>query len=253
MDSKTLSKYRLFGKAGKIVMTVLAVIAALITVCCCIATVFVATLPENALTVCVTEHAELRFNSEHFGTLWSILGGSFTYTGASTPDYVLEGSKKHVTPPENQRFETELKFFDRSYDSAEIRTDGSEKVIQAEASPSKYNVKNLVKVFAFATLFAASAAASLWMLRRLFATLAKSDSPFCGEVVAKLRGFGFSLLPVALFSSVAQTLFDRFLSAGKSVSVSIQWGVLIAFVVTMALVAVFRYGVLLQKESDETL
>lgn len=65
MDSKTLSKYRLFGKAGKIVMTVLAVIAALITVCCCIATVFVATLPENALTVCVTEHAELRFNSEH--------------------------------------------------------------------------------------------------------------------------------------------------------------------------------------------
>lgn len=125
--------------------------------------------------------------------------------------------------------------------------------MQAEASPSEYNVKNLVKVFAFATLFAASAAAALWMLRRLFAALAKSDSPFCCEVVAKLRGFGFSLLPVALFSSVAQTLFDSFLSAGKGVSVSIQWGVLIAFVVTMSLVAVFRYGVLLQKESDETL
>lgn len=253
MDSKTLSKYRLFGKAGKIVMTVLSVIAVLITVCCCIATAFVATLPEDALTVHVTERAELRFNSEHFGTLWNILGGSFTYSGENTPDYLFENNKKHVTPPENQRFETELKLFSRSYDSAELHTDGSEKVLEAESSPAEYNVKNLVKVFAFTTLFAASAAAALWMLRRLFAALTKCESPFSLDVVAKMRGFGYSLLPVALFSSIADTLLERFLSAGKSTSVSIQWGILIAFAVTMALVAVFRYGVQLQKESDETL
>jgi len=46
---------------------------------------------------------------------------------------------------------------------------------------------------------------------------------------------------------------ESFFTAGKSTNVSIQWGILIAFVVTMALVAVFRYGVCLQKESDETL
>ena len=48
-------------------------------------------------------------------------------------------------------------------------------------------------------------------------------------------------------------MLGSFLTAGKSTNVSIQWGVLIAFVVTMALVAVFKYGVQLQKESDETL
>lgn len=91
------------------------------------------------------------------------------------------------------------------------------------------------------------------MLRRLFAVLTRCESPFCCEVVNRMRGFGFSLLPVAVFASIGVTMLGSFLTAGKSTNVSIQWGVLIAFVVTMALVAVFKYGVQLQKESDETL
>ena len=63
MNSNTIIKFHLFGKVGKIVMTVLSVIAALITVSCCIATAFVATLPKDALTVRVVEHAEFRFTN----------------------------------------------------------------------------------------------------------------------------------------------------------------------------------------------
>ncbi len=70
--------------------------------------------------------------------------------------------------------------------------------------------------------------------------LTKCESPFYCEVVNRMRSFG-------------ETMLESFLTAGKSTNVSIQWGILIAFVVTMALVAVFKYGVQLQKESDETL
>lgn len=253
MDSQTLSKFRLFGKAGKIITTVLSVIAALIAVFCGAAAVFVAMLPEDALTVRVIEQTEFRFNAGCFDTLWNILGGSFAYTGESLPDYLHKDSKTVVTPPENTAFSAELRLVNRSYDSAEIRTDGNAKVMEAESAPATYNAKHLVTVFAFAALFAAAAAAALWMLKRLFAVLTKCESPFCGEVVTKMKEFGFSLLPVAVFSSVSETLLDSFLSAGKSTDIRIQWGILMAFVVTMALVAVFRYGVQLQKESDETL
>ena len=125
--------------------------------------------------------------------------------------------------------------------------------MEAEAAPAEYNAKDLTRIFLFLTLFAASTTAALWMLQRLFAALTKCDSPFCGEVVTKMRRFGFFLLPVAVFASVSETLLESFLSAGRSTDIRIQWGILIAFVVTMALVAVFRYGVQLQKESDETL
>lgn len=250
MNSRTLSRFRLFGKAGRLVMTVLSIVAALITVFCGLAAAYVARLPEDALTVRVVEHTELRFNAERFAALWSILGGSFSYSG-SDPDQVF-GDGAAVTPPEDQEFQTELKLFDRFYDSARLHSEDGSKVMEAEASPAEYNAKKLVAVFVLAALFAASAAAALWMLRGLFAVLTRCDSPFCSDVVSKLRGFGFSLLPLAVFASASDTLTGRFLSAGKG-GVSIQWGILLAFVVTMALVAVFRYGVQLQKESDETL
>ena len=60
------------------------------------------------------------------------------------------------------------------------------------------------------------------------------------------------LLPAALLASVAETVARRFMSAGAT-AVYIQWGLLIAFAVTMCLTVVFHYGVQLQKESDETL
>ena len=91
------------------------------------------------------------------------------------------------------------------------------------------------------------------LLKRLFAVLAKCESPFCEELVKKMKAFGFSLLPVALFATIGETLSTAFLSAGRDTGISIQWGVLIAFAVTMCLVTVFKYGIQLQKESDETL
>ena len=177
MNSNTIAKFHLFGKVGKIVMTVLSVIAALITVSCCIATAFTATLPEDALTVRVVEHAEFRFNKASFDTLWSILGGSFTYSGKEFPEYMLEDSEKKASPPENQEFQAELKIFNQSYASAEIHSDESAKVMEADTSPEEYNIKDLVTVFIFLTLFSASATAALWMLRRLFAVLTRCGSP----------------------------------------------------------------------------
>lgn len=253
MNSKTLSHFHKFGKVGKIAMTVLMVIAILVTAVSCIATIFVATLPKDALTVRVTNHAEFRINEKNFDSLWGILADSFSYAGETSPEEMLSDGSDKIVPPENRDFKTELSFFNQSYSSAKIYSDGNTKVIAAKSLPAEYRSTDLVSVLIFLTLFVASAAAALFMLKRLFAVLAKCESPFCEELVKKMKAFGFSLLPVALFATIGETLSTAFLSAGRDTGISIQWGILIAFAVTMCLVTVFKYGVQLQKESDETL
>lgn len=64
MNSKTLSNFHKFGKVGKIAMTVLMVIAILAAAASCVATIFVSTLPKDALTVRVINHAEFRINEK---------------------------------------------------------------------------------------------------------------------------------------------------------------------------------------------
>ena len=253
MNSKTLSTFHKFGKVGKIAMTVLLVIAILATIVSLVAAIFVAALPKDALTVRVTNNAEFRINEKKFDSLWGILVGSFSYAGDSNPEDMLNNGSGKIIPPENQEFGTELSFFNQSFSSAKIYSDGNTKVMEAKSLPAEYRSTDLVSVLIFLTLFVASVAAALFMIRRLFAVLATCESPFCEELVKKMKAFGISLLPVALFATIGETLSTAFLSAGRDTGINIQWGILIAFAVTMCLVTVFKYGVQLQKESDETL
>ena len=197
MNSKTLSNFHKFGKVGKIAMTVLMVIAILAAAASCVATIFVSTLPKDVLTVRVTNHAEFRINEKNFDSLWDILADGFSYAGDVSPEAMLSGGNDKIIPPEDQDFNMELSFFNQSFSSAKIHSEENTKVIEATSSPAEYRSANLVSVFIFATLFAASAAAALFMLKRLFAVLAKCESPFCEELVKKMKAFGFSLLPVA--------------------------------------------------------
>ncbi len=176
-----------------------------------------------------------------------------SYAADQDPSARLKDDGGKVLPPEGTELQTELDFFRQSYSSATIRSEKNEKIIDANSAPEEYVSSDLVLLLVFATLFAASVAAALLMLQKLFKVLAGCTSPFCVEFVSRLRTFGYSLLPVAVFASVGETLAVRFLSAGRDTAVSVQWGVLITFAVTMCLVTVFRYGVQLQKESDETL
>lgn len=254
MNSKTLSNINRFGKIGKVIMTVLLIVAIIATLLTGVATIYVSTLPKDAVKVTVTNHAEFKINEANFSSVWNYLVKSFSYSTDKDPSDALKNdSNKKVLPEENTELNAELNFFNRSYSSATVRSEGKEKIIDAASSPSEYTSSNLVMLLTFATLFAASAAVAILMLQKLFKVLSACESPFCEDFVSKLRAFGYSLLPVALFSSVGDSLAVRFLSAGKGACVSIQWGVLIAFAVAMFLVTVFRYGVRLQKESDETL
>ena len=79
MNSKTLSNFHKFGKVGKIAMTVLMVIAILATAVSCVAAIYVATLPKDALTVRVTNNAEFRINEKNFDFLFTFRICIFTF------------------------------------------------------------------------------------------------------------------------------------------------------------------------------
>ena len=253
MNIQTLSKVNRFGKVGKIILTILLIAAIVATLLFGAAAIYVSTLSKDAVTVTVTNHAEFKISEKNFSSVWGMLADSFAYAGGGDDPAVTEDGTGEILPPEDTEIDMDLSFFDQSYSSAVIRSEGSEKIIEAESSPAEYRSSDLVSLLVFAVLLSASVAAALLMLQKLFQVLSVCESPFCADFVLKLRTFGYSLLPVALFAGIDETLAVQFLSAGSHAGISVPWGLLIAFAVTMCLVTVFRYGVQLQKESDETL
>lgn len=253
MNDAIRKKVNRFGKTGKTVVTVLLVLSLITAVLSGIAAAYIFAQPGDVMTVHVTSQAEFRIDENYFADAWSMLCDGFTYAGDALPQNILPASGAQVLPPEDTALDADLSFFHQSYSSALVHADGNEKVISAASGAKAYQPSDLAAITLCFALSAAVLAAVLFVLRRLFAVLSVCETPFSADFVSALRTFGYSLLPLALLASIGETLAARFLSAGKMAGVQVQWGILLAFAVTMCLVTVFTYGVQLQKESDETL
>lgn len=79
------------------------------------------------------------------------------------------------------------------------------------------------------------------------------ESPFEENVVKKMRNLAYSLIPWAVFSSITNSVADSLLQNKVSVNLTVDLGVIMIVLVVFLMVHIFKYGAMLQQESDETL
>ncbi len=225
MNANTLKRVHQFGKVGKIILTVLLVLNILATAAAGATSAVMAALPRDTVSVSVTSQAVYQSSGRFAEELWQVLMGGRQFEAVAVTN---------------------------GYISADMHMQDDQMMIETTTAPMTYSCGDVVRILLFAALASAATAVMLWLLRKLFKTIEGCESVFCEELVKRMKAFGWSLLPLAVLASVAETAARRFMATGVT-AIYIQWGLLIAFAVTMCLAVVFRYGVKLQRESDETL
>ena len=232
MNANTLKRVHQFGKVGKIVLTVLLVLNILATAAAGLAAAALGGVSRETVSVSVTSQATYQGRGRFMQSMWQTLTGSWA--------------------AEEQQDQAAVTLFGSLYTSTAMRREGEQIVIETVSAPNMYTCADAARLLVFTALASAASVAALCLLRKLFKVIEGCQSVFCEELVKKMKAFGWSLLPVAVLASVAETVARRFMATGVT-GVYIQWGLLIAFAVTMCLTVVFHYGVQLQRESDETL
>ena len=79
------------------------------------------------------------------------------------------------------------------------------------------------------------------------------DSPFDTTIIRRMTSFAFSLIPWVFLSSLVNSVSNSITTGGSHVSLSINVGMILIILVIFALTLIFKYGAVLQQESDETL
>ena len=80
-----------------------------------------------------------------------------------------------------------------------------------------------------------------------------SKNWYLENVIKKMRGFAYSLIPWVILNSTSRSMIDSLLNGKLNVQVSLDITMLIIVLIVLALVYIFQYGAMLQQESDETL
>lgn len=79
------------------------------------------------------------------------------------------------------------------------------------------------------------------------------ESPFEENVIKRMQRMAVGLIPWTLVSSIGDTITNNMMSGGMNWTFSIDLGVVLVVILVLILVYIFKYGAVLQQESDETL
>ncbi|MBQ8821591.1 MAG: DUF2975 domain-containing protein [Lachnospiraceae bacterium] len=79
------------------------------------------------------------------------------------------------------------------------------------------------------------------------------ESPFEEGVIKKMQNFAFALIPWTVVATVTNSISDSVMNHKFSLNFTLDLGVVLIVLVVLVLVHIFKYGAVLQQESDETL
>ncbi len=115
------------------------------------------------------------------------------------------------------------------------------------------NTRDFAVACILATIIMAVSLVMVYFVDGLCKAFRDCESPFEENVVTKMQKFSYALIPWAVVSTSVSALLKTWFVADRAIFVGIDLNYVIAVLVLLILVQIFRYGAVLQQESDETL
>lgn len=230
---KAILRIHKYGKVGKIISIVMLVIVAFSMLGTLVAAITLKVLPKDLLTINIGTQAEMILKPSVVGavddSVLKVIDEAFDSGSAGLNMGAVS-----------------LKF-----DTAEIVGDS----VVASAGKGETNV-SLDKIGN--ALFMPFLTLLITLISIIFAValcreFQKCESPFDDAVIKKMRMFAFSLIPWTLFSTFSNIALNSVFGNNLEVGISLNMNIVFAVISVLALSVVFKYGAILQKESDETL
>ena len=219
MESTIKKKINTFGKAGKIITSIIIVVLLVVEGFLLAGTIVAAVLPKDAVSVDAQGGGTVRFDAEYFGF--------------DSDELSLKiGS-------------TQIKLAE--FDSVKTHSQDGALIMDVQSGEYHFNLNTLLGFMIIGIIRLASFVVALYFLKALMKAFMTCGSPFDANVITKMRNFAIALIPCIAVHEIAGCFVPGFSHGGSLDLVKVAF-VLIIFMLT----AVFKYGAQLQKEHDET-
>ena len=148
---------------------------------------------------------------------------------------------------------TQLEINGISYGVVELEKQDNAVTIYAKADSYKVDISMFKWFFIPIILFLVSSLVVVHFIGKLCKTFQLCNTPFTDEVVDALKKLAVSIIPMALLQSVSESVTNSIMTGDIDIVLGVDLMTVILVVLIFLLAAVFNYGTMLQKESDETL
>ena len=138
-------------------------------------------------------------------------------------------------------------------DDEQLTADNTYLVFHNNSEPNTFTPHNLAWFLISVLPYLIMTWITLFFAGRLCNAFRYCESPFEKSITRKMSTFAYSLIPWVFFSTIVNTIGNFLLNGSPQFTIQINIGMIFIILIIFALVFIFKYGAVLQQESDETL
>ena len=126
-------------------------------------------------------------------------------------------------------------------------------IMKGNVEQFSLTMRDVAGVLVLALITLAMTFVTLIFIGALCKAFRDCQSPFEERVIQKMQQFAYALIPWTVVATVTNSISDSIMNHKISLNFTLDLGVVLIVLVVLVLVYIFKYGAVLQQESDETL
>ena len=235
MKQEVVAKINKFGKVGEVIANICRIVVIMGVVVLLVAGIMLlAVMPKNMMNINVKTVMGLTFDAAAIGE-----------TFATEDVTEMEASLR-------EEFNGNVTANGEELVISDVVVNGDVMEITAESDTVELLGKGKVVVFLIMQLLQmAVAIVTITFIIKLCKEFKTCETPFSNDVIKRMKQVGYSLIPWCFTYPTAEAAANFMVS--NNLNLSIDLGMIIMVLVVIALTHIFKYGAMLQQESDETL
>lgn len=239
MKDTAIGKIKNFGRIANIIAIIMKVILIIGMVAVIVAGIVLAVMPKDLIKLQVDSKATVVIDAEKLG------GDLLKELDDMDVDQINSELKEEL--------EAEMKLNNTEYAVASVNRDGNKLIVDTEVTAINLEFKNLLWVLGAAFISLIAAMVVTVFAGRLCKAFRDCETPFEEGIINKMKQLGYAMMPMAVLPSITDSFVNSIMAGNHDVSLNVELTVVLAIVIVFVLAYVFKYGAMLQKESDETL
>lgn len=176
---------------------------------------------------------------------------AFTVDGSEINSEVKAFDEEEVMQMFNENFK--INSNDTEFIVSDIQFEDTSFTVLGTSPEFTFNLRSLAFICFTAAGYVAISLIFTIFIGRLCNAFKTCETPFEASVIKKLQHLAYALIPWAVISECLHSLMTSQTTGKINISLNIDLTIVIAVLIILALANVFKYGALLQQESDETL
>ena len=233
MRNEIVTKVNKIGKAGEIISNICKVFLAIGAIACLVSGILLKVMPDDLLVI----HMDGKATSE-INTAGVVGMGMGNEHGQSV---VLVGTSGAL----------ELNGVEYGVTNTTATDTGF--IIEAEAEPYSLRMSQLASTVFLAAITCAVMWIVMHFISKLCTQFKECETPFTEEISNVLRKLAFAVGPLVVIGSMFDSALDGMANGQFNVVIHLDLVMVVMVVLILMLSSIFRYGAMLQQESDETL